>query len=300
MTWTESSHSVNKLLSGAGVVITVLILLVTYIIYQFFRVQGQIEQGLRKSEQRLRAILDTIPDAVFRLTDSGYYVDAKPAKDLGGPIETNTVIGKHITQVLPASLATLILTAMEAAFITGQEQLCEGQLYDEPRQIMHSLEVRLVPIGKAEVQIIVRDITKDKQQEEAVLQAQKLESLGILAGGIAHDFNNLLTGMLAQSSLAKMKLGKGLAATDNIDKAIVSAERAAALTRQFLAYAGKGKFQIVPLNVNELICETTGLMQTALPSHTRLILTLDDTLPAILADRGQIQQVVMNLFINAV
>ena len=299
-TWAESSHRINKLLMSAGIVIILLILLMIYVLYHFFCVQAQIEEGLRSSKQRLRAILDTIPDAVFRLTDNGYYIDAKPAKDWGLLIESDAVIGKHIMQVLPATLVTPILAGMETAIATTQEQLCEGRLYDKSHQIMRDVEIRILPIGNGEVQVIVRDITKNKQQEEAVLQAQKLESLGILAGGIAHDFNNLLTGMLAQSSLAKMKLGKGLTATDSIDKAILSAERAADLTRQLLAYAGKGKFQIAPLNLNQLIRETTGLMQTALPSHARFTLTLDDTLPAISADRGQIQQVIMNLFINAV
>ncbi|MEZ4728827.1 MAG: response regulator [Caldilineaceae bacterium] len=297
--WAESSKRLNGLLTGASVIVLLMILLMTYVIYQFFRVQARIEQGLRNSEQRLRAILDTLPDAVFRLTHNGVYIDAKPAKELGISIEPDALTGKHITQILPADIATPILAAMADAFVTGQEQLCEGEMMDTTTGIMRNVEARILPSGSGEVQIIVRDITTDKQQEEATLQAQKLESLGILAGGIAHDFNNLLTGMLAQASLAKMKLAKGIPAVDSIDKAIVSAERAADLTRQLLAYAGKGKFQIVSLDINQLVRDTTGLMQTALPSQATLQLDLGQ-LPLIKADRGQIQQVVMNLFINAI
>jgi two-component system cell cycle sensor histidine kinase/response regulator CckA len=105
--------------------------------------------------------------------------------------------------------------------------------------------------------------------------------------------------MLAQNSLAKYKLGRGLPALEHIDKAIISAERAADLTRQLLAYAGKGKFQIITLDLNQLIRETSGLLETALPNRTVLQLHLVDSLPLIEADRGQIQQVVMNLVINA-
>lgn len=298
--WAASSQRLNGLLTGASILVMLMIFLMTYVIYQFFRVQTQIEQGLRNSEYRLRAILETLPDAVFRLTHKGYYIDFKPAKALDIPFAAHHLRSDHISTVLPKELANSILAAMQAVFATGKEQLCEGVLYDEKGQMLRDVEARILPSGTAEVQVILRDITTDKQQEEAALQAQKLESLGILAGGIAHDFNNLLTGMLAQASLAKMKLSKGLAAVDNIDRAILSAERAADLTRQLLAYAGKGKFQIVPLDLNQLIRETTGLMQTALPSQATLTMTLDEKLPLLEADRGQIQQVVMNLFINAV
>lgn len=298
--WAESSQRLNALLTGASVLVMLMILLMTYVIYQFFRVQTQIEQGLRSSEHRLRALLDTIPDAVFRLTRTGYLVDFKPAKDFGIPIAAENLLGKHISAILSDTLTSPLLTVMQTAFTTGGEQLCEGELYDEKLQLTRNVEARILPSGNAEVQVILRDITTDKRQEEAALQAQKLESLGILAGGIAHDFNNLLTGMLAQSSLAKLKLAKGLVAIDNIDRAILSAERASDLTRQLLAYAGKGKFQLGPLDINQLIRETTGLMQTALPSHAVLALHLDEQLPLIEADRGQIQQVVMNLFINGV
>lgn len=300
MAWAESSQRSNGLLTGVSILVMLMIFLTTSAIYQIFRMKTQIEQGLRNSDHCLRALLETLPDAVFRLTHNGYYSDFKPAKTLGIPFAAHHLNGKHITNILPDDLASSILTAMQTAFATRKEQLCKGVLYDEEGQGLRDVEAHILPSGTAEVQVILRDITTDKQQEEAALQAQKLESLGILAGGIAHDFNNLLTGMLAQASLAKMKLSKGLAATDNIDRVILSAERAADLTRQLLAYAGKGKFQIVPLDLNQLIRETTGLMQTALPSQATLTMTLDEKLPLLEADRGQLQQVVMNLFINAV
>lgn len=298
--WSASSQRLNGLLTGASIIFIFVTLLTTYIIYQFFQVQSRIGQGLRNSEQRLRAILDTIPDAVFRLTHQGIYVDVKPPQNFTMPMASEALIGKSMTDVLPPAAIGPIMEAMHNAFATGREQLCEYQWVDEAKNVVRSLEVRILPSGFKEVQMIVRDITIDKQQEESAMQAQKLESLGVLAGGIAHDFNNLLTGMLAQASLAKLKLTKGLSAVDHIDKAILSAERAADLTRQLLAYAGKGKFQITALNLNQLICDTAKLMQTALASQTELQMELDPDLPLIEANRGQVQQVVMNLFINAV
>lgn len=298
--WAESSQSLNALLTSAGIITIFIILFMAYVIYQFFQVQVRIAEGLRHSEQRLRTILDTIPDAVFRLTQECVITDVKPPQNFVIPFTAEKLIGKHITDIFPLHIVESIVVAIQKALATKQEQLTEHQFYDETSKNSRNFEARILPTGSAEVQVILRDITVDKQQEEATRQAQKLESLGILAGGIAHDFNNLLTGILAQASLVKQKLARNLPATDNIDKAILSAERAADLTRQLLAYAGKGKFQITQLDLNGLIRDTTSLMQVALPSQATLQLALDAQLPLIEADRGQLQQIVMNLFINGV
>ncbi len=300
LAWAGSAQQLNGLLTGASIMVMLMIVLTTYVIYQFFRVQVRIAEGLRHSEQRLRTILDTIPDAVFRLTQGCVITDVKPPKNFVIPFTAEKLIGKHITEIFPLHVVEPIVAAIQKALATKQEQLTEHQFYDETSKNPRNFEARILPTGRAEVQVILRDITVDKQQEEAERQAQKLESLGILAGGIAHDFNNLLTGILGQASLAKQKLTRSLPAADNIDKVILSAERAADLTRQLLAYAGRGKFQITHLDLNGLIRDTTSLMQVALPSQAQLHLALDQQLPFIEADRGQLQQIVMNLFINGV
>ncbi len=135
-------------------------------------------------------------------------------------------------------------------------------------------------------------------EEEALRHMQKLESLGVLAGGIAHDFNNLLVGMLAQTSLAIRKLPAEHAAISHIRKAEKAAERAAELTQQMLAYSGRGHFEIQSLNINSLISENMFLLQAALPKQVTLQTQLLPTLPTISGDRGQIQQVIMNLILN--
>ena len=130
-------------------------------------------------------------------------------------------------------------------------------------------------------------------------QAQKLESLGLLAGGIAHDFNNLLVAMLGQNSLALVKLEERHPAREHVIKAVTAAEQAANLTKQMLAYSGRGSFTIIPLNVNALIQQNINLFEVSLPKNTRLKLNLAETLPLIEADHAQIQQIIMNLIINA-
>jgi PAS domain S-box-containing protein len=143
------------------------------------------------------------------------------------------------------------------------------------------------------------DISERKRTAEALRLAQKTESLGVLAGGVAHDFNNLLVAMLGQTSLALAKLPPESTARGPIEKAVSAAHRAADLTRQLLAYSGRGHFSVQPLNLNVLIDENLRLLEVAIPKHVRLAAELADRLPLIQADAGQIQQVLMNLIINA-
>jgi PAS domain S-box-containing protein len=153
--------------------------------------------------------------------------------------------------------------------------------------------------GKPAVQGIYRDITERKRHEESTRHRQKTESLGVLAGGIAHDFNNLLQSMIGQTSLALRKLAPENPAHENILKAERAAERAAELTRQLLAYSGRGTFNVRPLDLNKLIHENLRFLELAIPKDVALELELADDLPLIKADAGQMQQVVMNLIINA-
>ena len=129
-------------------------------------------------------------------------------------------------------------------------------------------------------------------------QTQKLESLGILAGGIAHDFNNLLVALLGQSSLALQKLGEEHLAAKHIRKVIQAAEHAAGLTRQMLAFSGRGQFQIQAVNLNEVVIQNLPLFQVAIPKAVQISTNLHPHLPFIEADQSQMQQIVMNLVLN--
>ena len=146
---------------------------------------------------------------------------------------------------------------------------------------------------------VLTDVTELKRAEERLRQAQKLESLGLLAGGVAHDFNNLLVGVIGNASLAQEILPPDHPAADLLDEVLKTGEQAAHLTRQMLAYSGKGKFVVEPLDLSALIPEMSGLVRPSIPKKIAFSLDLDSDLPAIEADRGQVQQVFMNLTLNA-
>jgi PAS domain S-box-containing protein len=146
---------------------------------------------------------------------------------------------------------------------------------------------------------IVQDITEQKELEGKLLQSQKLESLGLLAGGIAHDFNNLLTGILGYASLAQ----QGSAGVPNLGEYLSQIEaggrRAAELCQQMLAYAGRGRFDVRPFDINAIVRDTLPLLEVSIPKKVTLILHLAEGLPPVQVDGSQIRQIVMNLVTNA-
>ena len=146
---------------------------------------------------------------------------------------------------------------------------------------------------------VVQDITDRQQAEEAIRQRQKLESTGVLAGGVAHDFNNLLTGVLGHASLALETLPPSDPNAEHLQEIVRAAERAANLTRQMLAYAGKGSFVLERLDLSAHAREIGALIHAAIPKQVSVEMALAQDLPAIEADPGQVQQIVMNLVINA-
>ncbi len=143
------------------------------------------------------------------------------------------------------------------------------------------------------------DITERRQREERLQQSQKLESLGLLAGGIAHDFNNLLTGILGQTSLAQHRLTVEHPARTNMERATAAGLRARTLIQQMLAYAGRGQANVQRVNLNDIIQESVQLFETSLPTTIFVETQLDEALPAANADAGQMQQLIVNLVLNA-
>ncbi len=141
------------------------------------------------------------------------------------------------------------------------------------------------------------DITELKRNEERLRESQKLESIGLLAGGIAHDFNNLLTSILGNASLIELSVPTDSAGY--LKEVIGASEKAAALTRQLLAYAGKGKFVISDFDVVRLVRSSADLLRVSISRNIEIELEVPRNLPAVRGDSSQIQQIVMNLVLNA-
>ena len=181
----------------------------------------------------------------------------------------------------------------------GEEAAVEAMRAGAQDYILKHRLGRLVPAIRRELR--ESETRRERRNlEDQLRHAQKLESLGLLAGGVAHDFNNLLTGILGNASLALELAEEDQAMRSMLQDIIRASERAADLTRQLLAYAGKGKFMVEPVNASSLVHDISELIRSSVPRTVELALNLHPDLPAIEGDASQVQQLVMNLILNAV
>jgi signal transduction histidine kinase/CheY-like chemotaxis protein len=164
-------------------------------------------------------------------------------------------------------------------------------------------QITISPVKDADGNVIgasaiARDITESKKSERQMRDTQKLESLGLIAGGGAHDFNNLLAGILGNASMALESLAPSNPDHILLQDVVDACGKASNLTRQLLAYAGKGRFVIEKVNLSQLVAEISRLIQASIPKAVHLRLELENGLPVVEADPSQLQQLIMNLVIN--
>ena len=222
-------------------------------------------------------------------------------------IPRTTVLGSRADANLSLEVAEIAVARMTESVILQAPCEFEEELeFPTGRRVWHT---RLVPWQSGGEQYLAgfaHDVTErvaaDRHRgllESKLLDAQKLESLGILAGGIAHDFNNLLTGILGNVSLMRLELPATSALVEHVDQIESVTIRAADLCRQLLAYSGKGRFVVRPLDVSELTRQTAPLLQLSIGKNSTLRLDLPEGLPPVDADATQMRQVLMNLVVNA-
>ena len=207
----------------------------------------------------------------------------------------------------------------DPSFATGfderlHRQMAEGRFGCEGMHV--AKDGRRIPVdimtsvieygGRKAVLAVVRDISERKHAESdraklegQMRHSQKLESLGLLAGGIAHDFNNLLLGILGNIQLVSEQLPPQSPARENLTDMESAAKQAADLARQMLAYSGKGKLVIKPVDVNDVIREMLGLLSVSVPKKAQIRCDFGGKLPSVEADVTQLSQIIMNLVTNA-
>ncbi len=266
--------------------------------------QKRSERELRENEAKLRAFLESAAQGILTIDARGRIemVNAK-AEELFGYTRAE-LVGQQLEILVPERLRG-VHVRHRADYLAAPRARPMGAGLDlmavrkDGSEFPVEIALNYIPMPEGPLTIaFISDITERKKSEEQLLQTQKLESLGILAGGIAHDFNNLLTGVLGNASLALSELDPGSPARQNIADVIESSERAAQLTHQMLAYAGKGRFFVQRIDLSARIRETVPLIKSAVPATVELRFHLAEQLPAIEADATQIQQLIMNIIIN--
>ncbi|MGI8923513.1 MAG: PAS domain S-box protein [Fimbriimonadales bacterium] len=256
-----------------------------------------------QARARLAAIVESSEDAIISKDLDGVIATwNRGAQHLFG-YKVEEAVGKRVTILIPDDrldeeprIIERIRSGHAVEHFETVRQRKDGSLVDVSLTISPIRDAAGMVIGASEV---ARDITQRKRDEMALLQMQKLESVGVFAGGIAHDFNNLLTGILGASSLVSEMPDVPDDARPLLEHVSNACLRAADLTRQILAYAGRGRFIVESLDLSGLVREITELIRVSVPKNAEIRLELAADLPVISGDRGQLQQVVMNLVLNA-
>jgi len=269
------------------------------------------EMALRESQERYRNLVETIKEWIWEIDASGLYAYSSPRlKDILG-YEPEEVLGKTPFCLMPPEEADRVREIFREFVAEKKPIIALENTYIHKDGHKVIMETSGVPFFAPDGTLlgyrgVDRDITERKKFEEEqkrieaqIQQAQKLESLGILAGGIAHDFNNLLVGILGNSDLAQMEISPSSLAQMYLTQVRTAAQRAADLCRQMLAYAGKGRFVIQPIDLTEIVEEMAHLLEISISKNAILRYNLGQNLPKIEADVTQIRQVIMNLITNA-
>jgi len=263
----------------------------------------RVERALRTSEERFRRIVESCVEGVAVLDARACCLYGNPqlAALLGEP-STEALLGhSYLDYTLPAQ-ATQV-ERRHAQRRPGVNDRYEVTLRRrDGRQIQVEVSASTVTgeDGKATGYVaLFRDVTEQRALDEQVREAQKRESLGVLAGGVAHDFNNLLVGILANSGFVLAELPAGSEVREAVEDIRGAAKRASDLTRQLLAYSGRGKLAVGPVDLNHVAQEMGALAATALSKKARLDWRLCAAELLVEGDAGQLGQTVMNLLTNA-
>jgi len=257
------------------------------------------------ARKRAFAIIETSSDFVGMADSSGRAMYVNPAgRRMVGLAEDEDVTSMSISDFHPPADAEKLMT-------TGFPQLNAEGGYRTKINFIHRNGEEIPTTAAFSVQkhangtadsyaVIAHDIRQELQQQQRIEHTQRLESLGVLAGGIAHDFNNILTVIMGNAAMAVRKVDSQPDAMPKLLGNIVnSSEKAAELCKQMLAYSGKGKFIVEPINLSHMVEEITKLLEISIAKSVVLKYHLCDPVPAVEADAAQMQQVIMNLVINA-
>jgi len=243
------------------------------------------------------------PDAYFSFTPDGVITEMNEAGLRKAGYSRGEVIGKLCVGDLLAASEALTWPDFMAELAEKGEVCAEAeQVRRDGTTVPVRVNTRAVCGAAGDVLIChatARDISAEKQLLAQLIQAQKIDSVGRLAGGIAHDFNNLLTGILGFTSLAMRQLGQGHATYSSLAEVERAAKRAATLVSQLLAYSRRQLAKLEPLDLNQLVRETAGFLARTLPETIRINLRLSESVNVVKADQAQIQQVILNLCVNA-
>lgn len=303
----------RRILWVIGVAVGMLVLAGGAILLLRRQVRAKTRHLVRANEELHKA--DAVLRAAQRLARVGGWEWDVAHKVATWTDETYRIHGFGPDDVAPGSHLERSLACYEPAarelVRAAFERCCErGDAYDLEVPFRNAAGERLWVRTNAEavrddrgtiVKIVgnIMDVTERRALEEQLRQSQKMEAIGKLAGGVAHDFNNMLTVILSYGELARRRAEAGQPVREELVEVVSAGERAAALTRQLLAFSRKQVLKVEPVDLNRIVARADKMLKRLVGEHIDLQVTLAPALGVTLADPSQLEQVVMNLVVNA-
>jgi PAS domain S-box-containing protein len=253
------------------------------------------QEALRRSEAASRGLLAALPDEVLLVSREGVVLSHE-----GGDTDRmhgESAVGSTIEQVFPGAVAQAVREFLGSSWTDSGVHVQEYHMHDENED--REFEVRLAASGDDAAVAVIRNVTHRKLLEAQLRQSQKLEAIGRLAAGLAHDFNNLLTVVQGNAYLLEEETRTNAAALDYVRQIGTAAERGATLVRQLLAFGRRQVLQPTTLDLNELVDGTRSMLRRLIGEHILLEVDLDPDVGPVKADVAQIEQVLVNLAVNA-
>jgi len=269
--------------------------------------QRRMEQELRASMVKADALLDALPDMMFRVTSGGVFVDFQPewAERLAAPAER--LVGRPVSEVLPPGVAAQTLEALAMVLASGRSQRFEFPL-NTPAGT-HDYEARLSAAGPDEVVAIVRDITEAKRLQAQLALADRLAALGTLAAGVAHEINNPLTYVLIGIEAVVKELGRKRAdesigdrlpiMIERLSGAMEGARRVRRIVSELRSLARVDEQDQRPIDVCVVLDSAASMVEAQLRHRAELVRDYRHGLPPVLGRQDRLAQVFLNLLLNA-
>ena len=260
------------------------------------------ERALRISEEKFSKAFRSGPTFITISTlNDGRYIDVNDAYLHAGSYKRNDIIGKTESElgcwVNPDDRNRLVATLREKGIVNNEEvsfRIKPGVIL----RVLWSAETIDIK-GEFCIIAVILDITERKTLENQLLQSQKMEAVGQLAGGVAHDFNNILTAIISYGYLLKKKLKEGDPLNENMDKILLLANRASNITQGLLTFSRKRYLELSPVKLNDIITQSEKLLSKFIGEDIVIRTRLTHKQPVIIADRTQMEQVIVNLATNA-
>lgn len=301
--WLADAETVDiRYLFAAVVAILVVSILALLSMHRLNHMEIQNRSMLMEKEERYRSLVENISEAIFTLNTDGYFTYLSPVAERISQYTVDEIVGQHFSHLVHPDDLPLVESGLKKLY-SGTNETIEFRIFDKDSKILYIRASGSVIAENGQPTALtglVTNITEKKKLEAQLHQAQKMESVGRLAGAIAHDFNNLITVIMGYSRMLANDIPADHPSWRFINGIQTATERASSLTEHLLAFSRRQPAEPRALNINEQLSGLENMLHRLMGENISLETSLAADIHLIKMDPGQLEQVIMNLVVNAV